>query len=550
MLDNRNIRVFISSTFRDMMRERDLLVKQVFPNLRRLCAKRFVTFTEVDLRWGITEEQASEGQVLPLCLAEIERSRPFFIGLLGERYGWVPDTIRPEVIGREPWLKEHLEGHTSVTELEILHGVLNNPKMRRHAFFYFRDPAYENDPSLGEDDRRELVERNIKAEAEKYGEEEATRRTEQRKAKLAALKERIRKSGLPMVEPYANPEVLAKIIEEQFTALIDQLYPKTATPDSLAQERTQHEAHARNKLFACIDPSFLVPSGRRVAQPLKEPLLLAAALLADRLGRLHQGSAHRFQPGIARQTHDVIDPVALAPLQHPPPAKARVRPQDDPHLGPRRPQPRDQELQDRPRMPGRIDVTRAQVRDQELLPAEDVERQETVMSIVPVEEPALLIAMDPVISRVEVQHQFLRPALAEGGDKLLDQHPVDGRRRGAVCLPLQPAKSGAAGQRLAPLHRRLPRQIMAQRVVIVEILVPQGQTVDALPQQIGQGMGDQRRIAPIPQHLRHGPGQSHPAVRLPQEHHPAIAGDIAARETPLDFAAIKAWKTKRKLCTI
>ncbi len=28
------------------------------------------------------------GQVLPLCLAEIERSRPYFIGLLGERYGW------------------------------------------------------------------------------------------------------------------------------------------------------------------------------------------------------------------------------------------------------------------------------------------------------------------------------------------------------------------------------------------------------------------------------------------------------------------------------
>jgi hypothetical protein len=124
---DRVIRVFISSTFRDMMRERDLLVKEVFPELRRKCARRFVTFTEVDLRWGITEEQANEGQVLPLCLAEIERSRPYFIGLLGERYGWIPDTIRPEVIEREPWLKEHVQGRTSVTELEILHGVLNNP---------------------------------------------------------------------------------------------------------------------------------------------------------------------------------------------------------------------------------------------------------------------------------------------------------------------------------------------------------------------------------------------------------------------------------------
>ncbi len=45
------VRVFVSSTFREMMRERDLLVKQVFPELRCKCAKRFVTFAEVDLRF-------------------------------------------------------------------------------------------------------------------------------------------------------------------------------------------------------------------------------------------------------------------------------------------------------------------------------------------------------------------------------------------------------------------------------------------------------------------------------------------------------------------
>lgn len=61
-----------------MHEERELLIKRVFPELRRLCAERFVTFTEVDLRWGITEEQAAEGWVLPICLDEIERSQPFF----------------------------------------------------------------------------------------------------------------------------------------------------------------------------------------------------------------------------------------------------------------------------------------------------------------------------------------------------------------------------------------------------------------------------------------------------------------------------------------
>ena len=250
---DRVIRVFISSTFRDMMRERDLLVKEVFSELRRKCAKRFVTFTEVDLRWGITEAQANEGQVLPLCLAEIERSRPYFIGLLGERYGWIPDTIRPEVIEREPWLKEHVQGRTSVTELEILHGVLNNPKMQSHAFFYFRDSAYVNDAALTDDERRDMVERDIRADVEKYGPAEATRRTEERKAKLAALKQRIRDSKLPLAQPYPNPRTLARVVRRQFNRLIDRLYPEDQVPDLLEQERIAHEAHAKNKLFACID---------------------------------------------------------------------------------------------------------------------------------------------------------------------------------------------------------------------------------------------------------------------------------------------------------
>ena len=44
---DRTVRVFISSMFRDMMKERALLVKEVCPELRRKCAKRFVTFTAI-----------------------------------------------------------------------------------------------------------------------------------------------------------------------------------------------------------------------------------------------------------------------------------------------------------------------------------------------------------------------------------------------------------------------------------------------------------------------------------------------------------------------
>jgi hypothetical protein len=40
---NRVVRVFISSTFRDMFRERGILVKRIFPQLRKLCEERLAT---------------------------------------------------------------------------------------------------------------------------------------------------------------------------------------------------------------------------------------------------------------------------------------------------------------------------------------------------------------------------------------------------------------------------------------------------------------------------------------------------------------------------
>ena len=48
----RLVRVFVSSTFRDIHAERDELVLRIFPQLRKLCEERGVTWGEVDLRWG------------------------------------------------------------------------------------------------------------------------------------------------------------------------------------------------------------------------------------------------------------------------------------------------------------------------------------------------------------------------------------------------------------------------------------------------------------------------------------------------------------------
>ena len=51
--DQRSIRVFISSTFRDMQAERDHLVTVVFPELRERVEQLGLEFLDMDLRWGV-----------------------------------------------------------------------------------------------------------------------------------------------------------------------------------------------------------------------------------------------------------------------------------------------------------------------------------------------------------------------------------------------------------------------------------------------------------------------------------------------------------------
>uniref|UniRef100_A0A8D3AEY2 TROVE domain-containing protein n=1 Tax=Scophthalmus maximus TaxID=52904 RepID=A0A8D3AEY2_SCOMX len=83
----RGVRVFVSSTFRDMHAERDILVRSVFPELRRRAAAHCLYLQEVELRWGVTEEES--GRATELCLSEVCRSQ-MMVGILGERYGLVP----------------------------------------------------------------------------------------------------------------------------------------------------------------------------------------------------------------------------------------------------------------------------------------------------------------------------------------------------------------------------------------------------------------------------------------------------------------------------
>ena len=209
-LDNRTIRVFISSTFRDMQDERDELMKRTFPMLRQKAAERDVTLTEVDLRWGITPEESESGNVVEICLREIENSVPFFLGIIGNRYGWIPspEDLDGSLRERYSQVGRYVSRQLSVTEMEMQFGVLERPE-EMHAYFF------------------------IKAEESADVDEPE---------KLAALKAAVRSNGRYPVSTYSGPEDLALQVEDAFTRLLDELYPEGALSE-LEKERIGQRAY-------------------------------------------------------------------------------------------------------------------------------------------------------------------------------------------------------------------------------------------------------------------------------------------------------------------
>ncbi|HEX8729146.1 MAG TPA: AAA family ATPase [Ktedonobacterales bacterium] len=86
------IRLFVSSTFADFQRERELLQRHVFPDIAKLCRAEGFRFLPIDLRWGVSEEAGSAQRTLPIIFEELRRCQRdspdfHFLLLLGDRYG-------------------------------------------------------------------------------------------------------------------------------------------------------------------------------------------------------------------------------------------------------------------------------------------------------------------------------------------------------------------------------------------------------------------------------------------------------------------------------
>src|SRR5262249_41628507 len=142
-------------------------------------------------------------------------------------------------------------------------------------------------------------------------------------------------------------------------------------------------------------PPGSVPTARRVAERAEQPLRLAGHVEAGRC-RVRPGTGQPLEHGVARQARDVAGAVAVTPAHQPPAPETPVSTEDDAEAGPGRAQASDQQFQDGAAVPGGVAVGGPQVGDQELLAAEDVQRQKAVAAVVAVEEAALLPAVDGV----------------------------------------------------------------------------------------------------------------------------------------------------------
>lgn len=93
--EKKSIRIFLSSTFNDYADERNFILQDSLPFLKRFASRFGIEIIISEMRWGISDAAVKENKTIELCLNEIDKCRdesigPFFCALLGNRYGYCP----------------------------------------------------------------------------------------------------------------------------------------------------------------------------------------------------------------------------------------------------------------------------------------------------------------------------------------------------------------------------------------------------------------------------------------------------------------------------
>ena len=190
---------------------------------------------------------------------------------------------------------------------------------------------------------------------------------------------------------------------------------------------------------------------------------------------------------------------------------------------------------------------------------EHVQRQIAVTAVVAVEEPALLLAVHRVVRGVEVEHD-LRRRRRMGLQEQIDEQPLDCRAvvadlvvpRRLHSAQLQPVQGALTSQRRAARPPRLElaaqrrqHRVMAQLIVVDQVLVAQRNAVDPLTDQRRNLMLDQRRVTVIGKAARKPIDQPHRPSRPAQQQGARVRRHPTAVECRLNSAPFHSFKSKQ-----
>ncbi|KAJ3278231.1 hypothetical protein HK104_002545 [Borealophlyctis nickersoniae] len=122
---NHIVRIFVS-TAPEMVKERHVLFNVVAPIVRKVGKEVGVRVMFIDPRFGLPADEPTTPSTLSVILQAIDSCLPFFIGILGHRYGWIPEISNPSHVSagtlhQFPWLVEWKD--KSFLEIEVCYGI-------------------------------------------------------------------------------------------------------------------------------------------------------------------------------------------------------------------------------------------------------------------------------------------------------------------------------------------------------------------------------------------------------------------------------------------
>lgn len=246
-----SIKVYVASTFADCHSERMYLDQIVFPALRHFARLRRIHVTTCDLRCDAIEDMVLSDRFLEVALEAIDDCQPFMLCLMGERYGWVPDSYDIPDLPKFALINEVEQGSRSTTEMEIKYGYLDRPGSAL-PFFYLRDAKFMAAPKFksqedqyraafeAEDDNSRLKLKSLKDEIQ------STVPAQQIYVDYPAEFDKVDK-GVPLL--LGLEDFGRRVFSDMWTAL-DVAYPKRETGEKFLALRLVHNAFAENRIRA------------------------------------------------------------------------------------------------------------------------------------------------------------------------------------------------------------------------------------------------------------------------------------------------------------